>query len=282
MSTEVRWQWHLASICLFLAVTSHAYGEDKPLWEAGFGITALDFADYRGSDERTTYVLPVPYVIYRGKILRVDRDRVRGLFLDSERVDLQLSVSGSVPVDSSDNAARTGMPDLDPTLQIGPSMELRLYRSADSRFKVELRLPARTVIATDLRHAHNVGWVFEPQLNFGLRNTLLHNKWNLGLSLGPVYGDKRYHNHFYGVATEFATARRPAYVAESGYGGAQVTGTVSRRYGRMWVGGFVRFDSVSEAAFTTSPLVRQEETVTAGIAFIWRLNESQQRVPDLD
>lgn len=272
----------LARVCLLLLAAPAAYGADQPLWEAGLGFTVLDFADYRGSDERTTYVLPVPYFIYRGRILRVDRDRVRGLFLESDRVDLQLSVSGSVPVDSSGNAARTGMPDLDATLQVGPSMELKLYRSADSRFRVDLRLPVRTVIATDLRHMHNVGWVFEPRLNFDFKETLFRNKWDLGIALGPVFGDKRYHNYFYGVAPEFATPQRPAFVAESGFGGAQITVAASRRYQRMWVGAFVRADSVSEAVFADSPLVRQDQTFTAGIAFVWRLNESRQRVPDPD
>lgn len=268
--------------CLMLVCAATAHGEDQPLWEAGLGFTVLDFADYRGSDERTNYVLPVPYAIYRGELLKIERDRVRGLFFEYERVSLQLSISGSVPVNGSDNAARQGMPDLDPTLEIGPSLEMRMYQSEDKDFTVDLRLPARTVIATDLRHTHNVGWVFAPLMTIDFSGPFAGAKWKTGLALGPLFGDKRYHNYFYGVAPEFATAQRPAYAARSGYAGGQVIGSISRRHQRMWVGAFVRWDSVSNAVFQDSSLVRQNDTFTAGIAFVWRLLQSSQRVEARD
>ncbi len=270
----------LLAACLLLTVAQASRGGDKPLWEAGLGFTVLDFPDYRGSDERTSYVLPVPYAIYRGRILKIDRSRVRGLFFEHRRVSLQLSVSGSVPVDSSGNAARTGMPDLDPTFEIGPSAEVVLYESNNKDFKLDLRFPVRTVIATDLRSFNNVGWVFEPRINFDWSNALPSKHWNLGIAAGPVFSDKRYHNYFYGVAPEFATPQRPAYVAEGGYGGTQLTGAISTRRGRMWVGAFVRWDSVAESVFESSPLIRQDETFTAGMAAVWRLRESKRRVPD--
>jgi len=269
----------LAALYMSIALASPARAEDRPVWEAGLGFSVLDFPDYRGSDERTTYVLPVPYAIYRGKILRVERDRVRGVFFEQERISMNLSVSGSVPVDSSRNSARAGMPDLDATLQIGPNLEIQMFQSTDSRFKVDLRLPVRTVIATDLHHTHNVGWIFEPRINFDLSHALPSRQWNLGIATGPVYGDKRYNNYYYGVAPAYATPQRPAYTAEAGYGGMQATFAISRRYQRMWVGAFVRWDSVSNAVFASSPLVRQDETLTAGLAVVWRLKESKQRVP---
>jgi outer membrane protein len=269
----------LKAACIFLMLLPFAHSADQALWEAGAGFTVLDFPDYRGSDERTSYVLPIPYAIYRGKLLKADRDRVRGLFIEADRVSMQLSIRGSVPVDSSSNSARQGMSDLDPTLEIGPSLELTLYRDADSDIRVDLRLPARTVIATDLRHSHNVGWVFQPQINVDFRNTPLGKDWKLGFAFGPLFGDKRYHNYYYGVAPEFATSQRPAYLAESGYAGAQLTGSVSRRFQRMWFGGFARLDSVSGAVFEPSPLIRQPNNFTAGFAITWVLRESQRRVP---
>ena len=276
------WKTRLIVACLMLLCAPAANGEDQPLWEAGLGFTILDFADYRGSDERSSFLLPAPYLIYRGDLLKIDRDRVRGLFFEYERVSLQLSVSGSVPVNSSDNAARQGMPDLDPTLEIGPSLEMRLYRSTNEDLTVDLRLPVRTVVATDLRHSHNVGWVFAPLITVDLSGQFAGAKWKTGLALGPLFGDKRYHNYFYGVAPEYATAQRSAYVAESGYAGGQVIGSLSRRYQRMWVGAFVRWDSVSNAVFQASSLVRQDNTLTAGIAVVWRLRQSSQRVEARD
>ncbi|MGH8678218.1 MAG: MipA/OmpV family protein [Burkholderiales bacterium] len=252
---------------------------DAPLWELGAGVAAIDFPDYRGSDERTTYVLPIPYVVYRGEVLKADRDRIRGLFFQSERAELHLSINGSVPVDSSENATRRGMPDLDPTLQFGPNLELKLYRSADSKLRIDLRLPLRTVVATDLTHTKNVGWVFEPRINVDLRPTIMGQIWNLGLGVGPLYGDKRYHNYFFGVPPAFATPDRPAYTADGGYAGVQAIAALSRRYGSFWVGAFARWDTLAGAVFESSPLIRQRESFAAGFAVSWIFSQSQTRVP---
>jgi outer membrane protein len=42
--------------------------EPLPLWEVGAGIGALSVPDYRGSEARSTYVLPAPYFVYRGGV----------------------------------------------------------------------------------------------------------------------------------------------------------------------------------------------------------------------
>ena len=65
------------------------------------GVVGFSFPDYRGSDETRFYALPFPYFIYRGDLLKVDRDRVRGLFFRRSWLELDVSLGGSVPVDSS-------------------------------------------------------------------------------------------------------------------------------------------------------------------------------------
>jgi len=255
-----------------------AHAGEFPLWEAGAGIAIIDFPDYRGSDERQTYVLPIPYFVYRGEILKADRDGLRGQFFKSDRLDLHLSLNGSVPVDSTDNSARSDMPDLDPTLEIGVRLDITLLRKPDRSIEVTLGLPVRTVIATDFSHSKNIGWVFEPQFNVDFRDMWPGEGWNLGLAAGPLFGDKRYHNYFYGVAPEFATPQRPAYNAASGYAGSQILGSFSKRFRSYWVGGFVRLDSLAGAEFENSPLVRQTESFSAGFAIAWILGRSQQLV----
>lgn len=76
----------------------------------GCGLALLRLPDYRGSDENRYYVLPFPYSIYRGDILRVDRERISGRIFKTDRLLLDVSLYGSVPVDSSRNSARSGMP----------------------------------------------------------------------------------------------------------------------------------------------------------------------------
>jgi outer membrane protein len=252
---------------------------DLPLWEAGAGVAVLDFPDYRGSDERHNMVLPIPYLVYRGDFLKADRESIRGQFYKDDRLDLHLSVNGSIPVDSGDNAARRGMPDLDPTLEIGPNLTVMLLRSDTTH--LNLRFPVRAVIATDLSHARDEGWVFQPQVNVDFYDRFPGPGWNLGFAAGPLFGNKRYHNYFYGVAPQFAKPGRPAYEAGGGYGGMQWTAALSKRYPSYWVGGFVRADTLSGAVFEASPLVRQKDAFSVGIAASWVFSRSSKRV-DVD
>ena len=72
----------IAGLALAMAADDAALAraDEKPLWEAGAGVAVLDFPDYRGSDERQTLVLPIPYLVYRGDFLKADRDSVRAQF----------------------------------------------------------------------------------------------------------------------------------------------------------------------------------------------------------
>ncbi|MEN3353443.1 MAG: MipA family protein [Betaproteobacteria bacterium] len=260
---------------LVLSGTSRA--EQLPLWEAGAGLAVVDFPEYRGSDQRQTYALPVPYVVYRGERLKIDRQKVRGLLFSSDIAELDFSVSGTVPVKSRDNRARQGMPDLDPTLEVGPSLNVFLYRGLSSGMSVELRLPLRAVEATDLRSAHHAGWLFHPHVNVDLRD-VPGPGWRMGLLAGPVFGSQGYHNYFYGVAPAFATATRPAYEARGGYSGMQFIGALSKRYRNYWFGTFVKADSLHGAVFEDSPLVKQKYAFAAGIAVAYVFARSGETV----
>ena len=255
-----------------------ALAEQLPLWEAGAGVAAINFPEYRGSDERQSYVLPLPYFVYRGDFLQVDDQRVRGLFFKNDRAEMDVSINGSVPVKSNDNGARRGMPDLDPTLEIGPSLNFFLHRSHDRKVKLDLRLPLRAVIATNLRHAKHAGWIFQPNLNIDVRDVLGNDGWNLGLLAGPVFADRRYHQYLYNVDPTFASADRPAYSASGGYAGSQFIAALSKRFPAFWVGGFMKWDTLQGAVFADSPLVRTRQYFTAGIGVAWVFARSANSV----
>lgn len=264
----------IAALCLLAAP---AAATELPLWELGAGIGAFALPDYRGSDEGRGYLLPVPYVVYRGKFLKADRHGIRGTLFDSDRLDLNLSVAASLPVDSSRNTARSGMPDLEPSLELGPSLEIALWRAQDRRDVLALRLPLRAAFTLE-GSPRAIGWVATPQLNFDLAGRGALSGWNLGMLAGPIYGSKRQHQYFYGVAPQFATASRPAYDAPGGYAGLQFIAAASRRFPRFWLGAFLRADTLRGAAFEASPLVKRDTYVAAGVGFAWVLGASAQRV----
>ncbi len=258
------------ALLLHLAVMLPAHA-DEPLWELGLGVAGLRLPHYRGSDQSHDLLLPLPYGVYRGKIFRATREGARAVLLDGERFDFDLSVAATAPARSNDNRARAGMPDLKPTVELGPNFNFTLSRGAD--WKLDLRLPVRAVLSVQSR-PQDLGWTASPVLNLDVRRW----GWDIGVQGGPLVGSRRYNSYFYDVAPVYATATRPAYAAPAGNGGWRFTTGASRRFGDFWVGAFVRLDSVAGAAFEPSPLVRQRSQATFGLAMSWVFATSTERV----
>ena len=81
--------------------------ETRPLWEFGLGPGVVRFSDYPGSLSHRNYLLPFPYIRYRGKFLRSDRDGVRGIFVEQPRVSLNVSCVGRSPRRPIENSSAT-------------------------------------------------------------------------------------------------------------------------------------------------------------------------------
>ncbi len=246
-----------------------------PLWEIGAGAGAVSIPDYRGSDERHTYILPIPYVIYRGESLIIDRQRVRGMLFKGETINVDVSLNASVPVNSDDSEARRGMPDLDPTAEIGPSLEVLLYQNKLDNLKATLQLPVRQVIATDFSRLQSAGWVFNPKINLSQGNP---SGWNYGFSFGPLFATRRNHAYFYNVETQYASVDRPVYEARGGYSGSEATVSISRRFDKLWLGAFIRAAYLGGAKFADSPLVKIDSHITAGFGLAWIFAQSSKKV----
>ena len=247
----------------------------RPLWELGIGMASLRLPDYRGSDQSSTLWLPLPYGVYRGKWLRADREGARAVLFDAQSVEVDLSVAASPPTRSKDNAARAGMPDLKPAIEFGPNVNLTLVRSSDRKLKLDLRLPLRAAFTVQ-SSPKAIGITFAPNLNLDLVE--VGGGWNIGLLSGPVFADQRYHDRVYGVDAAFATPQRSAYRAGGGYSGWQNLASLSRRFNGIWVGAFLRHDSLRGAAFSDSPLLRRDNAVTLGFGVSWVLSTSSELV----
>jgi outer membrane protein len=260
-------------LCLCTVALCNA--EELPLWEAGLGFTGLSIPDYRGSDERHGYFWPIPYLIYRGDILRVDRKGMYGLFYHSQRLELNISLDGGVPVKSDRNSARIGMPDLDPTIQIGPSIEVCLVKDCDADRAVQLRIPVRAAIASNFSRFSGIGFIVNPQLNFDFRNIGAGRGWDFGFALGPIFATEQYHDYFYQVSPQYAIPNiRPSYDAKSGYSGTLLILTASKRFDHVWFGAFTRYDELTNAVFADSPLMKTRQFIMAGFGIAWVFGQS--------
>lgn len=264
-----------------LAVSAAPVGraEPKPLWEIGLGTGALIFHDYRGADTVHAYPVPLPYLVYRGKFLRSDHNGLRGRLFDQERVELNISLNGTTPV--RNDSSRHGMPDLRPTVEIGPSLDVHLWKSADTLLRLDLRLPARA--AFTVQASPRLAGVFlAPHLNLDVAQRRGDGGWKLGLLAGPLFATARYDQYFYSVAPQYAAPGRPAYDAHGGYAGTQLLGSLSRRYPRYWVGAYLRRDSLAGASFAASPLVKRESYWAGGVGIAWIIGRSSRLVESPD
>lgn len=270
---------------LFAAATLLATGiqaavaEDKPLWEFGLGAGAVSFADYRGADTTHVYVLPLPVFYYRGQFLKSDRRGIRGELFSQDWIELNISANATTPVRR--NAARAGMPDLRSTVEIGPSLDLHLWKSADQRVRFDVRLPLRGVFTVQAR-PHSIGAIFAPHASIDIKDVAGFQGWYFGALAGPLFADHRYHDYFYTVAPQFATPERPAYQASAGYSGAEILVALSKRYPSFWMGAYVRHDTLAGAAFESSPLVKRDSYWAAGAGIAWIIRQSKRLVSDTD
>ena len=251
---------------------------EKPLWELGIGLGLLRIPDYRGSDENRLYLLPYPYVVYRGDILKVDEQRVTGQIFKTDRILLDFSGFGSVPVKSSNNSARAGMPDLDPTFELGPALKIKLWESKEDKFKLDLTLPVRAFFSTDFSSVSHEGWVFSPRINFVKDDLIPDSGLNLGISVGPMFADSGYHAYYYTVEPAYATAARPAYSAGGGYSGSTLTVGLGKAYEQFIFNAFVSADFLQGASFENSPLVKRETSIMSGFSVSWIFFKSAKTV----
>jgi outer membrane scaffolding protein for murein synthesis (MipA/OmpV family) len=264
-----------ASLGALVSVAAHS--EEKPLWEAGLGIGALRFPDYRGSDEAQVFPVPVPYLVYRGEFLKADREGVRGELFNRKYAELSISADASIPVRSKDNAARRGMRDLKPTVELGPSFDLHVWRSADQRMKLDVVMPLRGPITVEAS-PRSIGVVFAPRVNLDIADVAGYTGWNFGVGLGPIFADDKFHSYFYSVTARDVRPDRPVYDAGGGYSGSHLLVSLSKRFPKYWVGAYMRYDSLAGAAFADSPLVRQQNYIAGGFGIAWMIGESRIKV----
>jgi outer membrane protein len=269
------WQRVTLFILIFL-FPKIAVCAEKPVWEMGAGLALLQMPDYRGSDKNRLYVLPYPYFIYRGDVFKVDRERISGRLTD--RLALDFSFFGQAPVKSSDNDARRGMPDLDPTFETGPSLNITLLDDRQADYKLNITLPIRAGFSTDFSSLRHEGWVFAPRLVFEKNDLIPETGVNLGISIGPIFADSAFNSYYYSVKPVYATDSRPTYSASGGYSGSALTLGMNKTYKQLVFNVFVSMDLLHGAVMEDSPLVKTKTSVMSGFTISWIFRKSASSV----
>lgn len=254
---------------------------DPPLWEFGLAAYARFGPAYPASEEWQLNIIPLPYPIYRGKILRMGDhtdNPVRAHLLRRDRVKLDLNFGGNFAANGDDIDARTGMPDLDLLLEVGPELEFQ-FTPEPFGGKMFLALQARGAASLDGLNPDWRGMVYSTEFKFERP----FQSSEFILRLAPEWASTDYMDFFYGVAPAYAMPERPAYEAGNGYLGTRLSLTLRYAITRKFdiVGG-LRFGFYHGAANADSPLFTQQTTSWVMLALIWKFWASERRAAASD
>ena len=275
VSIMSNWRGIFAGCCAALSTAALAQVPAgpgaAPLWELGGVVLGVSQNAYPGSDQQVNRALALPYFIYRGDVLRADRETVGIRALKTETFDLDVGFAGAFGSGSQTIDARQGMRKLGTLVEMGPRLKWDLGAGpAGGRLSAEF--PARAVLDLSDKAAHR-GWSFEPKLTYSRRSD---SGWRYSASISAIVADTRLAQTFYEVRSSEATTLRPAYTAQSGLVSWRLGTAFSRSLARDWnLFGFARLETVAGAANESSPLVRRSSgaSVGMGIAYTWMRSE---------
>lgn len=241
-----------------------------PRWEAGLAAGGGYVPDYPGADHSRTRGIVMPFVVYRGPVLRIDETGVRGRVLDTTNWEFALSATAGF--NAKNSAAREGMPQLDWLAGVGPQW---IYKGLAADGGPTLHLKLRALLSTDFKRVDPRGFSIDPEARWRLPR-FAGTPAALTLSVQPTWASRELHEYFYQVDPSQATPTRPAYAARAGYLGTEFGATLGHRPARDW-SWFVtaRWMSLQGAANAASPLLRDRSNVSVGAGIVWTPWRSQ-------
>lgn len=267
----------LAEQAVITASPSEPASTSLPLWEAGLFAAGITQPAYPGADEGASLLLGLPFVIYRGEYLRIDRGSVGVRAIKTPRTEVDIGFGASLGSRAEDIEARRGMDDLGMLLEFGPRLKINLGDVSEGQSSSRIQLPVRAVFDVN-DHFKYRGIAYELQW---VTDMEFPSDWNVTSNLGAVFGDQQLADTFYRVAPGEATSVRPAYNARSGLIALRATVLASRLFTPdMRIVSYLRFDSVQAGANHASPLVRRDTGWTIGLGLAWTLAQSERHARD--
>ena len=270
---------HRLALCLSLAIPALACAQESegaglPLWEVGVIAGALSTPAYPASNQRNQRALVLPFLVYRGEVLRADRNGVGARLLHTDSVEFDIGFAASLPASSNDIELRRGMPDLGTLIEFGPRIKVKLAEPAPDQ-RVTFELPLRAVLEFN-GGVRQVGYALEPKLAYEWQQ---RGDWRLKGSASLVLGDQQLNRYFYEVPAAYATASRPAYDAQAGLIGSRLGLDGIKRLGPdINLFAYARYDWHEGASNRASPLFAQSQGTSVGLALTWTLGRSEARV----
>ncbi len=277
MQTLLPYQLSLAAAVFFIASKALAQdepdveGTNRPLWEAGVAGFALESPAYPGAADNVQKGLVLPWVVYRGPILRAGGGTFGARMVKTDNFEVDIGFAGSLSANSADVAVRSGMPDLGFLLEFGPRIKYTLARPSANSL-VRLEAPLRGVFELQ-DGVHVQGMAFEPRITYDHRN--LFAGVGVSSSFSLMYGDKKFNQYLYGVPAAYATAQRESYDAKAGLISPRFQLSLNHAITKdVRVFGLTRLDAAHLGVNSSSPLHVKNSGVTVGFGLVWTLGRS--------
>ncbi|OGR91880.1 MAG: hypothetical protein A2992_08180 [Elusimicrobia bacterium RIFCSPLOWO2_01_FULL_59_12] len=259
--------------CIAGAEVPTTQGPELPLWEAGIVGGGGYLPDYPAAGQNHLKGIGAPYLVYRGKIMRADREGARALLLRAREAEVDLGVAASFGSRSKDNRAREGMPDLDYLVELGPRLSLTLS-TLGGKGKLRFFFPVRAVFSTDLGDFRHRGYTSTPALH--IRRGLGPNPFVFAIAqLTANFGNRQICAYFYDVAPAFVRTDRSLFDARGGYIGSDLFAGVLLPAGkrlRIFTGAQTLVHS--GAANEASPLFKNRLNYALATALVWTFYRS--------
>lgn len=253
-------------------------GEKLPLYEYGILGLAVHLPHYTGSSEYQTYAFPLPYFVYRGEIIKADREEIRGIFFRYKQFETDISMAGNTPV--GDDRARSGMEKLAAIGEVGPALNYYFYEYGD-RDSLFVQATLRAAFSVDFDGGVDVGYegkVSDISLIYRDSKIFKEQKVRFQLSTGVRFSDASMHSYFYDVPEAHVTPTRKYYASEGGYSGLQVSGSITKELTPSFSAScYGRWTNIDGAVYEDSPLVSTDNNYIVGAMLVWKIGESESR-----
>lgn len=244
--------------CGFLLVLiSYSVHGKLPLYEWGLAAGSGYLSDYPASEQGRARFIGLPTFRYRGKVFRADKKGTRARFFKTEKTDVDMSFGASFPANSENNDAREGMKDLDWLGEIGPRLNLMIYK--DPKNTIEIELPVRFVFSTDFSFTKHRGYRFYPQIDFRRK---VNENFKFSFSIKMNWATEELSDYFYQVSKQDITSKRAAYNAKPGYIGSDLSYFISYNSDDIFYILGAKYGNYEGSANTNSPLYKAKEDIS--------------------
>ena len=213
-------------------------------------------------------------------MIRAKQDEgVRGRFLDTKYIEIDLSFDGTFASDGKDVKAREGMPELDHLVEFGPSLIVHLIEKP-KKVALDLRLPARLAISSDFTNIRERGTTINPFFNLKLYN-LFRDQDMFLFSIGGKWASKKLMDFYYTVEPAYQTSSRQIYSASGGFMELSLSAAIFQPIVNNWwfFTGIVR-PYYNDAANLESPLLTKKNTTSIVAGIYWNFHKSEIMVTE--